>query len=64
MVDSKSTSGGMFCIFGDHIFVPISWAYKKKTAVSHSSEKDEVISFDIGLRMEGLLALTFWRYCA
>ena len=29
--DSKSTSGGMLCIFGRHTFVPISWMCKKRT---------------------------------
>ena len=27
--DSKSTSGGTFCVFGSHTFVPISWMCKK-----------------------------------
>ena len=27
--DSKSTSGGVLCIFGSHTFVPISWMCKK-----------------------------------
>ena len=34
--DSKSTSGGTLCIFGSHIFVPISWMCKKQTSVSYS----------------------------
>ena len=29
--DSKSTSGGTFCVFGSHTFVPISWMCKKQT---------------------------------
>ena len=33
--DSKSTSGGLLCVFGAHTFVPISWMCKKQTAVSH-----------------------------
>ena len=28
--DSKSTSGGILCIFGSHTFVPISWICKKQ----------------------------------
>ena len=28
--DSKSTSGGILCIFGSHTFVPISWMCKNK----------------------------------
>ena len=35
--DSKSTSGGTLCVFGSHIFVSISWMFKKQTSVSHSS---------------------------
>ena len=35
--DSKSTSGGLLCIFGSHTFVPISWMCKKQTSVSHRS---------------------------
>ena len=35
---------------------------KKQTAVSHSSTEAEVISYDTGLRMEGLPALTLWDH--
>ena len=55
--DSKSTYGGTLCIFRSHTFVPI-WMCKKQAAVSHSSTKSEIISLDIGLRLDGLLALT------
>ena len=58
--DSKSTSGRTLCIFGSHTFVPISWMCKKQTAVSHSSTESEIISFDTGLRLDGLLALELW----
>ena len=58
--DSKSTSGGVSCIFGSHTFLPISWMCKKQTSVSHSSTEDEVISLDAGLRMDGIPALTLW----
>ena len=34
--DSKSTSGGLLCIFGSQTFVPICWMCKKQTSVSHS----------------------------
>ena len=44
--DSKSTSGGTSCIFGSHAFVPISWMWKKQTAVPHSSTESEIISLD------------------
>ena len=37
--DSKSTSGGLLCIFGSHTFVSISWMCKKQT----SSTEAEVI---------------------
>ena len=33
--DSKSTSGGVLCIFGRRTFVPISWMCKKQSSVSH-----------------------------
>ena len=44
--DSKSTSGGLLCIFGSHTFVPISWVCKKHTSVSHISTESEIISLD------------------
>ena len=46
--DSKSTSGGVLCIFGSRTCVPISWMCKKQTAVSHSSTESEIISLDAG----------------
>ena len=58
--DSKSTSGGILCIFGSHTFVPISWMCKKQTSVSHSSTEAEIISLDAGLRMDGIPALDLW----
>ena len=58
--DSKSTSGGTLCVFGSHTFVPISWMFKKQTAVSHSSTESEIISLDTGLRLDGLPALELW----
>ena len=42
--DSKSTSGGILCIFGSHTFVPISWISKTQTSVSHSSTEAVIIS--------------------
>ena len=33
---------------------------KKETAVSHSSTESEIISLDVGSRMDGLLALDLW----
>ena len=41
--DSKSTSGGLLCIFGSQTFVPISWMCRKQTTVSHSSTDAEFI---------------------
>ena len=58
--DSKSTSGGTFCVFGSHTFVPISWMCKKQTSVSQSSTESEIISLDTGLRLDGLPALELW----
>ena len=58
--DSKSTSGGVLCIFGSQTFVPISWMCKKQTSVSHSSTEAEVLSLDAGLRMDGIPAFDLW----
>ena len=52
--DSTSTPVGILCIFGSRTFVPISWTCKKQTSVPHSSSESEVVSFDAGLRMDGL----------
>ena len=52
--DSKSTSGGVLCIFGSRTFVPNSWMCKKQTSVSHSFGEEA------GLRLDGLLALNLW----
>ena len=51
--DSKSSSGGVLCIFGTQTFVSISWMCKKQTYVSHSSTESQVISLDDGLRVDG-----------
>ena len=58
--DSKSTSVRTLCVFGSHTFVPRSWMCTKQTAVSHSSTESEIISLDIGLRLDGLPALELW----
>ena len=60
--DSKSTSGGLLCVFGSHTFVPISWMCKKQTSVSHSSTEAVIISLDAGLRMDGIPALDLWGF--
>ena len=58
--DSKSTSGGILCIFGSHTFVPISWMCKKQTSVSHGPTEAGIISLDAGLRMDGIPAPDLW----
>ena len=58
--DSKSSSGGVLCIFGSRTFVPVSWMCKKQISVSRSSTDSEIISLDAGLRMDRLLALYLW----
>ena len=35
--ESKSTSGGILCIFGSLTFAPMSWMCKKQTSVSHKT---------------------------
>ena len=50
--DSKSTSGGILCIFGRRTFVSMSRMCKKQTSVSHSSTESEVTSLNAGLRMD------------
>ena len=57
--DSKSTSGGVLCIFGSRKIVLVSWMCKEQTAVSHSSTESEIMSLDDGLRMDGYLLLIF-----
>ena len=56
--DSKSTSGGVLCIFGRRTFVLVSWMCKKQSSVSHT--ESEIISLDAGLRMDWLPALDLW----
>ena len=41
-------------------FVTLAWVCKKQTAVSHPSAEAEIISFDAGLRLEGIPSLTLW----
>ena len=49
------------CAFLEVIqLVPISWMCKKQTSVSHSSTESEIISWDAGLRMDGIPALDLW----
>ena len=60
--ESKSTSGGLLCIFGSHTFVPRSWMCKKQTSVSHSStELKEFLLMQV-LRMDGIpSSLDLWN---
>ena len=60
LADSKSTPGGVLCIFGSHTFAPVGWSCKKETAVSHSSSEAEVMSLDAGLRQDETPALGLW----
>ena len=58
---SKSTSGGVLCMFGSRTFSTNQLDVQKgKTSVSHSSTELEVVSLDAGWRMDGLLALDLW----
>ena len=57
--DSKSTSGGLPFVFGSHTFVLISWLCKKETAVSHIIAESEIVSHDVGLRVDGWPAIQF-----
>ena len=58
--DTKSTSGGTFCVFGSHTIVSISWMCKKQISFSHSSTESEIISVDAGLRLDGSPARDLW----
>jgi hypothetical protein len=58
--DSKSTGGAFIFLVGPNTCVPISWTCKKQGAVSHSSTEAEIISFDMGLRMQGSPTLELW----
>ena len=58
--DSKSSSGKILCIFGSRTFVPMSCMCKKQTSVSHSSTEPDIISLDVGLRIDSVLALDLW----
>ena len=51
--DSKSTTGGTFCVFGSHTLVPISWMCKKHQFLS-AQQNLKIISLDTGLRLDGL----------
>ena len=59
---SKSTSGGVLVLVGPNTWAPLGAICKAQAAVSHSSTEAEVISFEFGLRTEGLPALIFWDF--
>ena len=50
----------IFCMFGSHTFISISWMCEKQTSFSHSSTESEKISLDASLRMNGILPLRLW----
>ena len=60
--NSKSTSGGLLCIFGSRTCVPTSWMCKKQTSVSHSSTEAELFSLDAGLRMDLIFGIWLQKY--
>ena len=45
--DSKSTSGGLSCIFGSQTFASLRWMCKKQTSVSHSSAEAVIIYLEV-----------------
>ena len=56
--DSKSTSGGVLCIFESRTFVPIIWMCRKQTSVSNGSIESEAISLMLVREwMESLLSI-------
>jgi len=61
LTDSKSTGGSFIYLVGTNTCVPIAWTCKKQGAVSHSSTEAEIISLDMGIRMQGIPALNLWE---
>ena len=43
-----------------HKLVPIGWMCKREIVVCHSSTESDIISLDIGLKLDGLPALELW----
>ena len=60
LTDTESTSGGMLCIFGEHICANFMGMQETDGSITHSSTAAEVISLDAGLRVEGLPDVTLW----
>ena len=58
---AKSTSGvylSLNCPSGTHF--PLAGISKKQTSVSHSTAEAEMVALNLGLRTEGLPALSLW----
>ena len=49
------------CLLGPHTFFPLGAIAKKQTATSHSSPEAELVALDLGVREEGIPALTLWK---
>ena len=47
--DSKSTLGGVLCIFGNRTFMPLSWMSRNQAAALLRRTEAEMISLDAGL---------------
>lgn len=58
----KSTRVGGLALVGPNTFVPIPWFCKKQIAVARSSSESAVISFEEGLRIEGVPSVVFWGH--
>ena len=55
---ARSTSGLFLALVGPNTFLPLSAASKRQTAVSHSTPEAELVAADLGVRTEGLPALS------
>lgn len=60
--DSKSTPGPLLCLVGTRTSCPITQMCKKQRAISHSSIEAETISLYVGLRLDGLPAMSLWGF--
>ena len=56
---SKSTSGGTLCVFGSHTFVQQVGCVRNKLHYHTVQTESEIISLDAGLRLDGILLLTY-----
>ena len=57
--DSKSTSGGILCIFGSRTFVPVSWMCKKQVSESHCSTEKRSFRWMLDSESMGYLFLIY-----